>query len=157
LEHGMRYHWRVNAAGLGGTSQYSAVWNFTTVVAVPAVPILADPLNGATDIGINPRITWHHSAGANSYRVQRSIDSGFGSLIKDTSIADTSILANGLENGLKYYWRVNASNPGGTSIYSAVWHFTTIVAQPGPPTLLLPLNGSTGNSINPTLTWSSAN
>jgi len=30
-----------------------------------------------------------------------------------------------LQGGVKYYWRVNATNAGGTSAYSSVYSFTT--------------------------------
>jgi hypothetical protein len=59
-----------------------------------------------------------------------------------------------LVNNSQFYWRVNASNSGGTSAWSAVWSFTTTSATlPAPPVLSTPVNGATGQSLTPKLVW----
>lgn len=40
-------------------------------------------------------------------------------------ITSTSTSVPGLASNSLYYWRVNATNAGGTSAWSAVWHFRT--------------------------------
>ncbi|WP_434968559.1 T9SS type A sorting domain-containing protein [Rosettibacter firmus] len=151
------YYWRVNATNAGGTSSYSAIWSFTTIVAAPMAPSLVSPLNGSTGVDINPTLTWNSSTGATSYRLQVSTNSSFTSLVYDQNgITDTTHQVTGLANNTLYYWRVNATNAGGTSSYSAIWSFTTIIAAPMAPSLVSPLNGSTGVDINPTLTWNSS-
>ncbi len=56
-----------------------------------------------------------------------------------------------------YYWHVRALNSGGTTYANgsatAFWTFTTDGAVPGAFTKSLPINGATGISISPTLTW----
>jgi hypothetical protein len=156
LTNNTKYYWRVNAKNSGGTSSYSAIWNFTTVVAAPAPPTLLSPANGSTGLPLTDTLKWNASSGAVSYRVQLSTDSLFGSfIVNDSTITVTSRVVTGLTNLTKYYWRVNAKNAGGTSGYSAVWNFTTIIAAPGPPTLIAPANNSTGQSLTPLLDWSS--
>lgn len=152
-----KYFWRVNATNAAGTSSWSAVWKFTTVISPPPAPILASPANGATDVAVNPTISWNSSTGAASYRLQVSADAGFGTMLLDSSgLATTSVNMSGLGNSTMYYWRVNATSVGGTGSWSTVWHFTTIVAPPAAPLLSGPANGSTGTSVDPTLTWNSA-
>ncbi|MBN1893213.1 hypothetical protein JW906_01910, partial [bacterium] len=67
----------------------------------------------------------------------------------------TSYQVNGLSEGTTYYWRVNATGPGGTSGWSDDWHFTTVVSPPPVPTLLSPSNGAMGVATGPTLSWNS--
>jgi hypothetical protein len=69
---------------------------------------------------------WNASSGATSYRVQLSTDSTFNTnlLVNDSTVTSTSRAVTGLTGITKYYWRVNAKNPAGTSGYSTIWHFT---------------------------------
>ncbi|MBM4176054.1 MAG: T9SS type A sorting domain-containing protein [Ignavibacteria bacterium] len=154
LSAGTTYYWRVNAKNAGGTSSYSSIWNFTTAVGTPAVPTLLSPANGSINQPTTLTMSWSASSGASFYVIQVATDSLFSTIVyKDTIFLGTSIQISSLLAGKKYYWHVNASNTSGTSAYSATWNFTTIVAAPSAPTLISPLNGATGLSINPTLTW----
>jgi len=154
LSNNTTYYWRVNATNAEGTSAWSSVWSFTTVVAAPSPPTLASPANGATGVSTSPTLSWNTSTGATSYRIQVSSNSSFTSIVFDQGgITGTSRAISGLSNNTIYYWRVNATNAGGTSAWSIVWGFTTVVAPPPPPTLVSPANGATGISTNPTLTW----
>jgi hypothetical protein len=92
-----------------------------------AAPALLSPANGATDVPTNPMFSWNVSAEATSYRLQISTSSSFSTTVFDQSgITGTSQLVTGLSNNTSYYWRVNATNSGGTSEWSSVWNFTTI-------------------------------
>jgi len=121
------YYWRVNASNAGGTSAWSATWSFTTgSVAPPAAPTLSSPATGSTNVSRTPTLSWNASSGAASYRVQVSTDAGFTTPVFDQSgITSTSTTVSGLAGRTTYYWRVNASNSGGTSAWSAVWNFRT--------------------------------
>lgn len=157
LTSGTKYYWHVNASNTGGTSSYSVTYNFTTQIAAPSAPTLASPASGATGVSTSPTLTWNASAGATSYRLQVSTDTGFSKIVVDQSnLASTSLALSGLANGTTYYWHVNASNTGGTSAYSTTSNFTTQIAAPLAPTLASPANGSTGVSINPTLSWNTS-
>jgi hypothetical protein len=95
-------------------------------VTAPASPSLASPSNGATGQFTAPTLSWNTSSGATSYRLQVSATSGFTTLDVDQSaISGTSFAAPGLQYGTTYYWRVSASNSGGSSGFSAIWSFTT--------------------------------
>lgn len=150
------YYWRVNASNIGGTGPWSTVWSFTTMIAPPAAPILVYPPNGAVAVPLNVTLDWNSSPGATSYRVQVSTNSGFTTTIVNQVTGSTTqytIPSGVLQNNTTYYWRVNATNAGGTSPWSTVWSFTTIQGVPPPPTLLLPTNGATGVSLTPLMDW----
>jgi subtilisin family serine protease len=124
------YYWRVNATNASGTSDWSATWSFTTTTAPPpppAAPILSSPANGASNVPRTATLTWSASTGADSYRVQVSTASNFRTLVYDQSgITSTSTTVSGLGSRIRYYWRVNATNAGGTSAWSSVWNFRTV-------------------------------
>jgi hypothetical protein len=92
----------------------------------PPVPTLVSPSSRTAGISTTPTLKWHASGGATSYQLQLSTDSTFSITSVDQSgINDTSISVSGLLSDTTYYWRVRASNAGGTSAYSAVWSFRT--------------------------------
>ena len=156
LSNNVKYYWRANAMNVGGTSQYSTVWNFTTIVAAPGVPTLVAPANEATNVSTTPTLTWNACSGATTYKLQVATDSNFTTIVlTDSTLTTTQRTVGPLANNLKCYWRVNATNVGGTS-QSTVWSFTTIVAAPGAPTLATPANGANNTSIAPMLTWNAA-
>jgi hypothetical protein len=49
-------------------------------------------------------------------------------VIDQNGITSTSytVPSGKLSKNTKYYWRVNATNPEGTSEWSSVWNFTTV-------------------------------
>jgi aqualysin 1 len=124
----------------------------------PPAPVLVSPADGSTGVSTSPTLTWNASSGASSYEAQVATDSGFANLVWDQSgLSTTSTSVSGLAGNTTYYWRVNASNGGGTSPWSAVWSFTTGAGSPPPPpTLVSPTNGSTGVSRTPTLRWNAS-
>jgi hypothetical protein len=158
LSNGTKYYWRVNAKNAGGTSAWAGTWNFTTIIAAPSAPAPSSPTNAATGVAILPTLSWNAASGATSYQVQVSTASNFATTVFDQSgITVTSqAVTPALSNNTPYYWRVNATNAGGTSAWSGTWSFTTIVAAPSAPALASPANAATGVAILPTLSWSAA-
>ena len=127
----------------------------------PAAPTLVAPVNGATGVAVPAALSWGAVSGAASYRVQASTTSAFTTLAFDQSgVTTTSASATGLAANTVYYWRVNATNAGGTSAWSATWSFTTAnVAPPPPPAapaLTSPANAATGVAVPTTLSWSAS-
>jgi hypothetical protein len=130
LLNGTRYYWRVLAANAAGSSAWSTSWSFTTngtaPPAPPPAPTLVSPANGATSVSRTPALQWNSSTGATSYRVQVSPRPSFGTLAVDQSgITSTSVTVTRLGGGAIYYWRVSATNSGGTSPWTAAWSFKT--------------------------------
>jgi hypothetical protein len=128
------YYWRVNATNTQGTSEWSAERSFTTIAlgTAPPAPTLISPVNAALSVAIPTTLSWNASAGAASYQVQVSTTSGFSTTVFDQSgIAATSAAVTpALFNNTVYYWRVNATNVSGTSVWSPVWTFTTVALTP---------------------------
>jgi len=150
-----QYYWRVSASNIGGESPWSAVWNFTTTIGAPAAPLLITPPNNATGITRTPILDWNNVPGATSYRVQLSTEPGFGTTIINAVTGATSQyqVTTALSYNTTYYWRVNATNAGGTSGWSEVWSFSTLINPPTAPTLLSPPNNATGVSLTPAMDW----
>jgi hypothetical protein len=99
----------------------------------PTTPTLISPADIATGIAISPTLSWNASSGATSYQVQLSTVANFASTVYNQSgIATTSAsVTPALANNTVYYWRVNATNAGGTSAWSSpVWSFTTTASTP---------------------------
>lgn len=117
------YYWRVNAKNSAGTSAFSVKRGFATIAAPPAVPTLNSPPSPC-GCEIVSNLVWNASLGAISYRVQVSTDSTFATtVINDSNLTATTRAISGLSAYTWYYWRVSASNSGGTSAYSAIWRF----------------------------------
>ncbi|MBS1513809.1 MAG: T9SS type A sorting domain-containing protein [Bacteroidetes bacterium] len=151
------YYWRVKASTTGvGSSAFSSPFAFTTTSAsLPAAPTLITPSNGATGVSTSPAFDWFDVAGATSFRLQVSTNSGFAPVLYDSANISLSQLnfPAVLQNATTYYWRVSASNTAGTGQYSTSYSFTTSVAPPAAPTLFSPSNGAIGISLTPTMAW----
>jgi hypothetical protein len=111
-------------AGTYGGGIYRASISF--LYAPPLTPMLATPLNAANKLPLNPTLSWNASPGASHYELQVSVDSTFATTTRDSiGLTNTAQSVSGLLRQTRYYWRVNANNPGGTSSWSPVWSFTT--------------------------------
>ncbi len=91
-------------------------------ISRPGKPVLASPLDGQPDQPREVLLSWYRSSDAASYHVQVSIDSAFSLPLNcDVSgIIDTFLTISELEGQQTYYWRVGASNAGGTSDFSDI-------------------------------------
>ena len=155
LANGVTYYWRVQSKNAGGMSVWTSPISFTTVVAAPQTPTLTSPVDGATGLSLAPTLSWSTVTGASTYHVQVSTSNTFTTImVEDSTLTTGSKVLSGLTNGTQYYWRVKAKNAGGMSAWTSPISFTTIIAAPQAPTLTSPLDGTTGLSLSPTLTWS---
>lgn len=94
----------------------------------PYPPPLVSPPDGAIGVPTSGPLVWEGQWPPVSHQVQVSGDSIFSAVILDTNVAwQTSLELDGLLNGNRYYWRVQAENGWGTSSWSEVWSFTTLV------------------------------
>lgn len=154
LANSMTYYWRVRAKTSTGVGDWSSTWSFTTIVAAPSAPILAAPVDTAKNVSTTPTLSWAKVTGATAYRLQVSVNAAFlSTLVNDSTITDTMKVISPLQNNATFYWRVNAKNDGGTSPWSQVRTFTTIVAAPQAPTLAGPADAAKNVLITPTLSW----
>jgi hypothetical protein len=160
LSSNTQYFWRVTSTGSEGTSPWSSVWNFTTLIGGGGLsaPNLLSPSNGATNQSLTPLLDWGDVTGATSYTAQVSTNSNFSTTVVNQSGLTSSqyTIPGGLSNNTLYYWRANATNTSSTSPWSSVWSFTTLTGGGGlsAPNLLSPANGATNQPLTPALDWS---
>jgi fibronectin type 3 domain-containing protein len=102
--------------------------------APPATPALSSPADASLTTDLTPTFDWSDVSGATSYTIQVDNNSDFSSPeITNSPTVSTYTPAVDLAAGT-YYWRVLATNAGGSSSYSASWSLTvqtTII--PGVP------------------------
>jgi hypothetical protein len=123
----------------GNAMDTAYTWTFTTagpaspapgpVDSIPEAPILLSPADGTGGVlPLATTLTWNPSARAVTYRLQVSTSPLFTAPVYDApGLTGTSQLAVGLLPFSTYYWRVNATNSAGTSPWSLVWSFSTLL------------------------------
>ena len=123
---------------------------------VPATPIPGpgnatspSPATGATGVSITTTLSWTAASGATSRDVY------FGTVSPGTLKGNqtaTTYNPGTLVNNTTYYWRIDEKKDGGTTT-GDVWSFTTIPVAPGKATSPSPGNGTSNNTLTPTLIW----
>jgi archaellin len=156
LANGTTYYWRVRATNVAGNSAYTTAWSFTTIVAIPTMPVHVSPADGATNVAIaSVTLDWSDITVATGYDWQYSTDPAFLTGVVSGSVVSSTANIGPLANGTTYYWRVRATNVAGNSAYTTAWSFTTIVAIPTMPVHVSPSDGATNVAIaSVTLDWS---
>ncbi len=118
--------------------------------AVTIEPVSAAPLPPANLVAVpedgQVRLTWEASAGADSYRVKRSLATGGPYAMVADGIAGTTCVDGGLTNGTTYYYVATAVNAHGESGPS-----NQASATPGSPP-----GPGTGEDFETMPAWSSA-
>ncbi len=91
----------------------------------PATPTLLAPTNNATNVAVNPTLSW--TANATSYCLEVANNPNFtGPIYTSCNLTGTSQVISGLAYSTTYYWRVKAKNAAGQeSGWSEMWQFTT--------------------------------
>jgi uncharacterized lipoprotein YddW (UPF0748 family) len=147
------YYYTVTA--LDRNANESGISN-VLLVPPPAAPVLAFPANGANDQPAGVALRWYYPPTAASYQLQVSPDSTFATAlaVNESGIIDTFKVITGLEGQQTYYWRVRASNAGGTSEFSSTYSFAT--GFPASPVLAYPANNTGDIPINLTFRWNAA-
>ncbi len=123
-------------------------------------PTLLAPANLASNVCVTPTLSWNSVPAATSYQLQVSTSTAFTSTLYDNAgLTSTGVTLPALTRGQTYFWRVNASGPGGTSPWSSVWSFGTravTITAGGPTTFCdggsVQLNGSASSGV--TYMWS---
>jgi len=129
LQNNTKYYWRVNASNNCNTSAWSQTRNFF-VYAIPSAPILVAPGNNSSISDMFLLFDWDSVSTANTFRLMVSTDTSFTTTVIDTSGLTVSNYLTPtfgvLQSNTSYYWRVNASNPYATSVWSQRWNFQTL-------------------------------
>lgn len=151
IQFNTQYFWRVKLYHDNDTSDWSAIWNFTTRPRLS--PKLVSPSDSSEEVAIFPVLQWQPYSGANSYAVEVSKDPEFNNASKEVA-SSTSIRVN-LEANERYYWRVRGRNSNGNEFndWSLAWTFTTTDTIPT-PNLISPANESSDVSKSVQFRWS---
>lgn len=113
--------------------------------ALPAIPTMKAPADGATDQANALELRWTASADAQTYSVEVSTNAQFSEVEAGKQGVTSPFLdVKGLHLGVLYHWRVRAHNEAGASDWSTPWTFTpTSEARlPTPPGLRAPTNNA---------------
>ena len=89
-------------------------------ISLPSTPSLVSPSDGATGQPLTLTLDWSDVSNAESYQVQVSAGSSFASTELDQTKTSSQ---HGVSSGVlaynsTYYWRVRATNSGGSSNWS---------------------------------------
>ncbi|MGA2503987.1 MAG: CARDB domain-containing protein, partial [Anaerolineales bacterium] len=159
LTPGITYYWQVRATNANGSTYgdgSSAAWWAFSIQPIPGAFNKSNPINAATNQTVNPTLTW--GASSNVVYYQYCIDTVNDNTCNtswNSTGATPSATLTGLTPGT-YYWQVSAVNAMGTRYANgsaASWWSFTIVPFPGALTKYAPINGSTNQPTNPTLSW----
>ncbi|NJD22512.1 MAG: T9SS type A sorting domain-containing protein [Melioribacter sp.] len=125
-----QYFWRVNAKNSAGTSNWSSVWNFTTLNSENFIPILISPADGISNISLTTLCVWDSVKNAQKYEVQVSKQPNFSSIVISDSTAKTYVQLESLDSYSTYYWRVRAKAANNWRQFCSAWRFTTRSSTP---------------------------
>ncbi len=111
-------------------------------------PTLVSPENNAKNVFIPPTLVWAIVPEASGYDIQISDSADFAVLhFEKAALASTEIMADGLNFGLQYFWRVRSTNSVLSSEWSNIYVFSTAPPPPDVPDLAYPPNGTGGLGI----------
>jgi len=121
-----KYFWRVKATNIAGASAYSQVFSFVT--GFPVIPVLVSPAHASTNLDLTVPVKWKKEPTASTYRLQIAKSQTFNNLtiLADiNNLTDTSYTFNTLIQNTTYFWRVDALNQYGASMWPTAFGFKT--------------------------------
>jgi hypothetical protein len=145
-----KYYWRVKLYHAMDTTEWSDVWNFTTLPR--RSPVLLTPVDSTTDAPVIATLKWNAYSGASSYAIEYAENPQFTSATKATS--NTTNIKVVLKPSTRYYWRARGRNSNGDEFYdwSEEWTFVTDKGIPA-VTLISPLNEVVDQPRDVVLRW----
>ena len=117
--------WKVDAylVRADGSERPALKW-LRHYLLLPVPPVVISP-SGVSGQPRNTRFVWRKAEAATTYRLQVSANRTFGSMIVDSTTADTAVTVPPLDATTTYYWRVGAANDSGSSAWSSMASFVT--------------------------------
>ncbi len=151
LYYNQKYFWRVKSVRSTDSSNWSEVWNFTTLLKTPD---LISPAKKAINVVPNPIILWNKTEDDFTYHLQISMNNTFNKIIIDTNnLIQNSIKCEELQPNTTYFWRLRVIRTNQFSDWSDIWSFTTGNGfELAKPSLISPKN-NTENYIAGIMKW----
>lgn len=138
-----RYYWRTRCYSTIDTSEWSAVYSFTTTQR----PWINEPQKNATNVAVKPKLGWGIQGSSSDYiyQYQMATDSSFSNTpVKSLAAGSSSEVTENCAYAARYYWRARALHDRDTSSWSEISWFTTRTPPTVPQVLLAsPRNGAT--------------
>lgn len=139
LSAGTTYYFRVYSINSNGSaSAPSTVVSDETQQLPPAgAPTVTCTTNSATQITVN----WTTVSGATSYTLEQSTASNFSPVTTIPDLTGSSTARTALNQGIRYYFRVSSTGPGGVGPTSSAVNCTTTINAPDSPTVTVTIPG----------------
>ncbi|MEL7145362.1 MAG: fibronectin type III domain-containing protein [Bacteroidota bacterium] len=142
---GGNYRYRVKAVKNGFGSAFSNIASVTIAVGVNAPSNLRATTLSSSSI----RLTWNdNSNNETGFRIERSINGGSFSFLKNVTANQTFFTNNGLQPATTYRYRVFAFNPSATSAASNVAGTATSSDLPAAPSGLVATYDATAVGVD---------
>ena len=156
LEGETTYFWRVAGMNIGGQGEYSSTFSFTA--GYPSNVALLTPEKGETNVSLQPEFTWEATTGSESIHIQVSQGgSAFStsSLVIDDTVENTGSYtpAEPLQTLYTHYVRIRGSNEFGTSYWTPITQFKTLMPTPEAPLVISPENNASDLEAPVTIAW----
>lgn len=132
---GGKYRVRARAINLYSTNENYSDWS-TYSSEVITIPSPVQNVKVAADSKAAAKVTWDASSTATKYNVQYTFREeyfGSSSQVSSLTVENTTAFVSGLEQGKKWFFRVNATNEKGESGWSDIVSII-IGTKPEPPT-----------------------
>ncbi len=115
----------IGIRGTRGTDIETKYMNLKVYSATFQNSTLLRPSNNATGLAPALQLAWMPSVNAESYTLQVATDSGFGNLIVNQEVTETTYSLNNLIPERNYYWRALPKNRCATATSGTVYNFQT--------------------------------
>ena len=114
LSNNKKFYWCVNAANVGGISNWMPTDSFTTI-ALPSVVALLSPSDTAKLQADSVLLVWNKDlAPVTVYFLQVATDSGMTHIFyQDSTLSDTTQPLKSLSANIMYWWHVKAQGSAG--------------------------------------------
>ena len=122
------YFWQVLPSNIFGETTTCNVTSFTTLAEAPACAINYSPADGATDVSVNPVVSWSPAATGGApatYTVFGGIDPLDLIILSEDQAGTTYEYPTALAGNTTYFWLVIPSNSAGAATDCSVNSFTT--------------------------------
>ncbi|MEO8211266.1 MAG: T9SS type A sorting domain-containing protein, partial [bacterium] len=123
-----------------GVTTFGAPWGDAELVGIrhttnlnsgiPISPRLISPSHNSSVTSLTPLMNWNDVSNASSYEIIIGADEQFTNVVfnqQNITSSEIIIPSNALNINTNYYWKVNAANSNGTSIWTPTRIFSTNV------------------------------